>query len=689
MFFNFQDSDGTPLSRYKVFYSEMLSVNVTRMATNTTAAFVYNQFDTYLASCALGVLSLMSSTDTVLSALGDVYHKIFGRIFEVVPPAAIMSAALMIYIVWAFVERRANIRNLAQDQTRIGVAVVTTLFFSWLLRNPFYLMDRALNWIPDLVLQWLNQHGDAKPKANDGKGTGVTGYLMDAVIRPVTQTLMYGHPLTGPCNRDWSIAMNRGNAPGCAPALLEAPQGAAMASVVLGFFFFVLLVYGVVLLAMYIYQVSMAAWAWFSLLYHMGKALWDVKAFVTPRRRIMVAGGHTLAAAVVNAFAIVGPAVAIAIVNSLKIGDPSFAVILDMVAVIVLFFLSRQATGALLRKTGAIHDHGWFLNRLMAPPAMFGAGAAARRRETVADLASLTSRAASRFSAFPAAALIASGAAAVENRLRPATESQKGGAGRMRILSDTDRETIDGATDVVTVGEGRKQITHVVTWPPAARPVPSAAPDAAAEPGAAAAPPPPAPAAADAQPSGGRHREDRAENVDSASPVAFGGLGPHRLPAPEPNQTTSPTVSSGTDTTDTAPSRAASNPIQDLKARTAELFADLTGRSSTAGSDTGGVNVDDLLSPMVRAYASPLPNLQAAPPTSDAAAPLSGREALRRSADDGVKRERARYVLAALGKNTVPVSAVDDPGNRVYMYNDGTRNVVDSTEGQYVMGPRI
>ncbi|WP_100475737.1 hypothetical protein [Mycobacteroides abscessus] len=690
MFFNFQDSDGTPLSKYRLIYADMLSINVTRTATNATAALVYNQADTYLASAALGVLSLMSSTDTVLSALGDVYHRVFGRIFEIVPPVAIMSLALMAYIVWAFVERRANIRSLAQDRNRIGVAVLITIFFSWLLRNPFYLGDRALNWIPNLVMEFLNKHSGAHPKANDGKGTGVSGYLMDAVVRPVTQSLMYGHPLTEPCTHDWSTAMNRGNAPACAPALVEAPQGAAMAAVVLGFFFFVLLVYGLVLLAMYVYHVSLAAWSWFSLLYFLCKGLFDVKAFVTPQRKIAVAVGHTLAAAVVNLFAVVGVAVAIAIVNSMTSGDPTFSVFLYLVAVIVLFFLSRQATGFVLRKTGAIHyNHGWFLNRLAAPPAMLGAEAKARRRETAADIASLTSRAASYLPAFPGATLIAAGAAALENRLRPGAEGadqQKGGASGMRILSDHDRETIDGATDVVTVGEGRRQVTKTVTWPPpAAEPTPPSRETVAPAPATPALSIPP-PAEEEVQPSGGRHREATLDKVDSGSPAVFGGLGSHRL-APDPQPAAVP---AGPDASAVAaPEREENSRARDIEARSAEVFADLHGNRSPS-ADSAGVSVDDLIGPMVRSYAPALPSIQAPPAVPDNAAPPPSRqEALRRSVDDGVKRDRARYVLAALGESTFPVAAPGDPSTEVYMYNDGTRNVVDPAGGEYVMGPRI
>lgn len=697
MFFNFQDSDGTPLSRYKVLYADLLSFNVARSAANATVMTLYNQADTWLASAALGALSLMSSTDTVLSALGDVYHRAFGRVFEIVPPAVVMTLALLIYVVWAFVDRRANIRSLGQDRNRIAVAVILTVLFSWLLRNPFYLMDRALTWIPSLVIDFLNGQNPVESSIDGGRGTGVSGYLMDSVIRPVTQSLMYGHPLAGDCMHEFSRAMNRGNAPACAPALAEAPQGATLAAGALGAFFLVLLAYGLVLLAMYLYHATMAAWTWVSLLYFMAKSLFEVKALVVPSRKVMVAAGHTLAAAVVNVFAVMGPAVVIAIVNAMTNGDPTFSVVLYICALVVLFFLSRQVTGAVLRKTGVMQGGpGSVFNWVMAPRSMFGDGAVVRRRETAAEIASLTSRSASHLTMFPGAAMLAAGAAAVESKLRPGNAGdQKREAARMPALSDSDRETIDGAIDVITVGAGRERTTETVTWPPAlpvspAGSVLGSADKVAVDNSGVAADP----VIESAPSSPGRHREAAVGNgdddVDVSSPVVFGGLGPHRLP-PEPAQidetavaVVDPHSNAGIGDVLTADGDRARN----IRARSAALFADL-GSANRGADSGGGDSVDELLSPMARSYAPPRLRVPAPISSTNAAVQRSGREAVRSSALAAVKRERVRYVLTASGENTVPVSADGDPGMRVYMYNDGTRNVVDPSEGEYVMGQRI
>ncbi|MCV7286037.1 hypothetical protein H7J87_11915 [Mycolicibacterium wolinskyi] len=689
MFFDFQDSDGTPLSRYKVFYADLLSFNVARSAANATVMVVYNQADTWLASAALAVLSLMSSTNTVLSALGDVYHAVFGRVFEIVPPAAVMTLALLGYIAWAFVDRRANIRSLGQDRNRIAVAVVLTVFFSWLLRNPFYLMDRALTWIPNLVTDFLNEQSAAAAGA-DGRA-GVGGYLMDSVIRPVTQSLMYGRPLTGECVHEFSRAMDRGNAPACAPALAEAPQGATVAAVVLGLFFLVLLIYGLVLFVMYLYHVTMAAWKWFALLYFLIKSLFDTKALVIPSRLVIVAAGHTLAAAVVNVFAVVGPALSIAIVNAMTDGEPTFSVILYMVAVIALFFFCREATGAILRRTGAIHGSPTsILNRVVTPRPL---------RETVADIASFTSRVASHVPMFPGAALLAAGAAAVEGKLRPGSAGgQEGEVGRMSALSDADRETIDGAIDVITVGGARERSAETVTWPAP----PPQVPDRSAPVNGEAAPtdqPPglsPDLAIANSEPAPGRHHEPSTNNVDVASPVVFGGLGPHRL-APEPGPAVhngspvgEPPTSAGTGEASARDGdHSAEMRASDVRAKSAAVFG---GLGSTSAEDHSGSDndVDELIAPMVRSY-TPAPRMRVAAATNstEATPQRDGREAVRRSASAAAKRERARYVLAASGATAIPVSADGDPGMKVYMYNDGTRNVVDPAEGEYVMGSRI
>lgn len=693
MFFDFQDSDGTPLSRYRVFYADLLSFNVARSAANVAVMGIYNQADTWLASAALGVLSLMSSTNTVLSALGDVYHAVFGRAFEIVPPAAVMTLALLVYVAWAFVDRRANIRNLGQDRNRIAVAVALTVFFSWLLRNPFYLMDRALTWIPTSVTDALNGQKSADARANGGGGTGVSGYLMDSVIRPVTQSLMYGRPLTGECVHEFSRAMNRGNAPACAPALQEAPQGATLAASFLGLFFLVLLVYGLVLFAMYLYHATMAAWKWVALLYFLGKSLFDTKALVIPTRLVVVAAGHTLAAALVNIFAVVGPALSIAIVNSMTDGDPTFSVILYMVAVIALFFFCREATGALLRKTGAVHGSPTsILNRVVAPRPL---------RETVADIASLTSRVASHAPMFPGAALLAAGAAAVENKLRPgAAGGQNGEAGRMPALSDEDRETIDGAIDVISVGDARTRNTETVTWPPA----PSSAPP---DPGSLGGE---RPAKADentvpatqpaikesSEPQPGRHREPIVETVDVSSPAVFGGLGPHRLdPAPDPGVTAASAAPADplpatVDASTHSENLDGSDRADRVRARSAELFRDLGSVGAGGEQNPGGDSaIDELIAPMVRSYSPPKLRVPASARPVDRMMSSSGREAVRNSALAAAKRDRARYVLAASGSNARPVAADGDPGTKVYMYNDGTRNVVDPAEGEYVMGNRI
>lgn len=694
MFFDFRDSDGTPLSRYRVFYADLLSFNVTRSAANGAVMLVYNQADTWLASGALGALSLMSSTGTVLSALGDVYHRVFGKVFEIVPPAAVMALALMAYIAWAFVDRRANVRSLGEDRNRIAVAVVLAVWFSWLLRNPFYLMDRALNAIPNLVVDFVNERASPAIGASQAKGSGISGYLMDSVIRPVTQSLMYGHLLTGQCVHDFSLAMNRGNAPGCAPAVNDAPQGAALAAVVLGAFFVVLLAYGLVMLAMYVYHATLAAWSWFSLLYVLTKALFDVKAFVMPSRRLIVAAGHTLAAAVVIAFAVAGPAVSIAIVNSMTDGEPTFSVILYIPAVGVLFFLARQATGAVVRKTGAVHgDPHSIMNRIMAPRSMLGAEAATRRREAAADVAAMTSRAATYMSPMlPGAAVLAAGAAAVESRMRPGATgpSQKEDASRMPTLSDADRETVDGAMDVIVVGEGREKRSEKVTWPPAVarppKPVPVAAVDEKGNESAA--------VTTDLvvgfeHPGLGRHHVRVAEDVDVASPAVFGGFGPHRLTPEEPRaergipDSGRTQVRSAQDAQSWVRQRAG-----DVAARSAAVFANLGTPQAGEGEGVGVEGTDDLIAPMVRTYGPVRPHVQAAARVESAPSRY-GREAVHRSAADASKRERARYVLAASGKDVVLISADGDPLMRVYMYNDGTHNVVDPCEGEYVMGHRF
>ncbi|MGB8406702.1 MAG: hypothetical protein WCE30_21835 [Mycobacterium sp.] len=699
MFFDFRDSDGTPLSKYRVFYTNLLSFNATRTASNAAAMFVYNQVDTWLASVALGVLSLMSSTGTVLSALGDVYHRVFGKAMEVVPPAAVMSLALLGYVAWAFVDRRANVRSLAEDRHRIAVAVVLAIGFSWLLRNPFYLMDRALNFIPSLVVDFLNGTDAQVSPGGQAKGSGVSGYLMDSVVRPVTQSLMYGHPLTGSCVHEFSAAMDRGNAPACAPALVEAAQGATFAAVALGAFFWVLAVYGLVMLAMFVYHTTLAVGTWFSVLYFMGKALFDVKAFVMPSRMILVAAGHTLAAGVIDVFAIVGPAVSIAIVNSMTQGEPTFSVVLYIPAVLLLFFISRQAIGAIVRKTGAVHGNpGSILNRIMAPRPMFGAEAAVRRRETAAGVASLTSRAAAAVSPFfPGASVLAAGAAAVEGRLRSGgagSSSQRGDGSGMPALSETDRETVDGAMDVIVVGSPKERTTQKVTWPEA--PAPPASPErpVAASPLNNGVETFTAPTQVRSEqlppPDQGRHHAEVVNGVDVGSPVAFGGFGPHRLP-PEEQRQPSAAVSGDDHSGARAMGDAASwmrERARDVAARSASLFSGMG--SGTAGEDSGGDgrSADDLIVPMVRSYGPAGARVQASARPGSVIAP-HGREEVRRSAVDASRRERARYVLAASGQNVIPVPADGDAGMRVYMYNDGTRNVVDPAEGEYVMGQRF
>lgn len=699
MFFDFRDSDGTPLSKYRVFYTNLLSFNVTRSASNAAAMFVFNQVDTWLASVALGVLSLMSSTGTVLSALGDVYHRVFGKAMEVVPPSAVMALALAAYVAWAFVDRRANVRSLGEDRHRIAVAVVLAIGFSWLLRNPFYLMDRALNFIPGLVVNFLNGNDPQASPGSQAKGSGISGYLMDSVVRPITQSLMYGHPLTGACVHDFSTAMDRGNAPACAPALVEAPQGATAAAVVTGAFFLVLAIFGLVMLAMFLYHTTLAVGTFSSVLYFMGKSLFDVKAFVMPSRLMLIAGGHTLAAAVINVFAIVGPALSIAIINSMTQSEPTFSVVLYIPAVVLLFFLSRQATGFIVRKTGAVHGNPRSIfNRFVAPPAMFGAEAAARRRETAANIASLTSRAAAAVTPiFPGAATLAAGAAAVENRLRSggaSPRSQQGDVRGMPALSETDRETVDGATDVIVVGEPKERTAQKVTWPTAPappvlteRPATAERPSNDVESGTA-----PTHVVIDQlPPDQGRHRADGVDGVDVGSPVVFGGLGPHRLTPEEQQLQPSPAIPGEDHSGARAMGDAAAwmrQRARDVAARSASLFSGLG--SGTAGANSAGDSgpADDLIAPTVRTY-GPAPSRVLASARSENVIAPHGREAVRRSAVDASRRERARYVLAASGKNMVPVSADGDAGMRVYMYNDGTRNVVDPSEGEYVMGQRF
>lgn len=127
---------------------------------------------------------------------------------------------------------------------------------------------------------------------------------------------------------------------------------------------------------------------------------------------------------------------------------------------------------------------------------------------------------------------------------------------------------------------------------------------------------------------------------------------------------------------------------RDVAARSASLFSGLG--SGTAGANSAGDSgpADDLIAPTVRTY-GPAPSRVLASARSENVIAPHGREAVRRSAVDASRRERARYVLAASGKNMVPVSADGDAGMRVYMYNDGTRNVVDPSEGEYVMGQRF
>jgi len=127
---------------------------------------------------------------------------------------------------------------------------------------------------------------------------------------------------------------------------------------------------------------------------------------------------------------------------------------------------------------------------------------------------------------------------------------------------------------------------------------------------------------------------------------------------------------------------------RDVAARSASLFADLRPAAAGADSAADGRTADELIGPMVRTYGPVATRVQATRGPENVIAP-HGREAVRRSAFDASKRERARYVLAASGQNVMPVPADGDAGMRVYMYNDGTRNVVDPSEGEYVMGQRF
>lgn len=264
----------------------------------------------------------------------------------------------------------------------------------------------------------------------------------------------------------------------------------------------------------------------------------------------------------------------------------------------------------------------------------------------------------------------------------------------MPALSETDRETVDGATDVIVVGLPKERTTQKVTWPAAAA-QPADEPERVVAVldslnGAESAPVATHPGIEQLTPDHGRHRGEAVDGVDVGSPAVFGGFGPHRL-TPEEQQHSSPAAFGGEESGARAMGETASwmrQRARDVAARSASLFSDLRSGGADADSGAGGSSADDPIAPMVRTYGPVRTRLQAPARPENLIAP-HGREAVRRSAFEASRRDRARYVLAASGQNVVPVSADGDAGMRVYMYNDGTRNVVDPSEGEYVMGQRF
>lgn len=176
--------------------------------------------------------------------------------------------------------------------------------------------------------------------------------------------------------------------------------------------------------------------------------------------------------------------------------------------------------------------------------------------------------------------------------------------------------------------------------------------------------------------------------VDLSSPVVFGGLGPHRLePGGDDNRGQPAPAAPEVAVHGPVPAAIEHDDAQRVRQGSAAAFDVLAarGQDSAEGADAA----DEAIAPMVRSYSPGSARVRESDIAWEPGVVRTGRAAVRESAVAAAKRERARYVLAASGENSVPVAADDDPGLRVFMYNNGSRNVVDPAEGEYVMGSRI
>lgn len=237
---NLTDSDGGSISHYRLLLEPGFANVLHRVVYSGLAEFFYAVFMVLAAWGAAG-LELVLTPDRWLTPLTDLYTAITARLYQVVPPLAIVAVTFGFLVVSVFLRRDtapkgppgrpqappragwleqltpSNAQISTAQWNRLGSGIVLMAVVMILAANPFKLIQQVVNAIVAVASEMTFT------ATSGGAGTYAARGVTD-ILRNVSFMINYRGLLDSECARQWSQAINAG---GGNPACLTQQQYAA------------------------------------------------------------------------------------------------------------------------------------------------------------------------------------------------------------------------------------------------------------------------------------------------------------------------------------------------------------------------------------------------------------------------------------------------------------------------------
>ena len=199
------DSDGVNAANYRLEFSGHGLLNQDAWIWGMIAKGLYLIFQ-WLTIAANTLLRLVFDSDTWLSAIGDLYQKIFAPLYAVFPPWAIAAVGIGV-VGFSAVSKNIKEKDFGTSTAkRVASALAMTAVTIVLAYNPAAMLAK--------LLEVANAFSAAVATAVTGGDPNAVLTLgqpmVDATLRSPTIALNYGRDMSAKCQSLWSEAMRAG-----------------------------------------------------------------------------------------------------------------------------------------------------------------------------------------------------------------------------------------------------------------------------------------------------------------------------------------------------------------------------------------------------------------------------------------------------------------------------------------------